>query len=263
MNDIIQLKETFTSLELVEQINIFRKKEYELKKEKGLLTDAEVKRGHFVELQHKDFLKILRNEFEEEITEGKISLSEYKDSTGRLLPYYILNLNQSKQILIRESKFVRKAILEYIDKLEEIIKNNMPKQYIPSKEQIQISLLEAKNKQAEILDSIANRCPNNKIFRQIIDSKIVELITGQNLLPLPEVEKTYSASDIAKMFNTNSKVVGKLANNNHLKTDIYSIIVHDKSPYSNKEIETYRYKKNSLDIFKTLIEGYKKARGIK
>lgn len=33
---------------------------------------------------------------------------------------YILTLNQGKQVLVRESKFVRKAVIEYIEKLENI-----------------------------------------------------------------------------------------------------------------------------------------------
>lgn len=59
---LLQNKTTISSLELVEQINIFRKED----KEKN-------------ELAHSDLLKIIRNEFEEEINEGKVSSVEYKD----------------------------------------------------------------------------------------------------------------------------------------------------------------------------------------
>ena len=73
-------KENMTSLELLEQINLFRKKE-----------------GNKKELRHFDLLNIIRNEFEEEITDRKISVSEYKDKTGRKLPMFILTLSQTKQ----------------------------------------------------------------------------------------------------------------------------------------------------------------------
>lgn len=104
-------KNRITSLELLEQINIFRKKESRS------------------ELQHKDLLKIIREEFFEEIGERKISPTSeldnnkiyevtYKDQWNRKQPMFILTLSQAKQVLTRESKTVRKAVFKYIDELE-------------------------------------------------------------------------------------------------------------------------------------------------
>ncbi len=80
-------------MELLEQINFFRKQE-----------------GNRAELQHKDLMKIIRNEFEEEIDEGKISPIFYKDSMNREQPMFELTTSQAKQVLVRESKmsFVQK-----------------------------------------------------------------------------------------------------------------------------------------------------------
>ena len=83
-------KDTMTSLEVLEQINLFREKE-----DKS-------------ELAHGDLLKIIRIEFGEEISQGKISLSN-NIVRGREYPMFILNLSQAKQILLRESLYVRKA----------------------------------------------------------------------------------------------------------------------------------------------------------
>ncbi|MCF0162105.1 MAG: phage antirepressor Ant, partial [Fusobacterium necrophorum] len=104
MNEL-QNKDTFTSLELTQLINQFRREE-----------------GDRKELEHKDLLKIIRLEFEEEINEGKISPVEYTDKKGEKRPMFILNLQQSRQVLVRESKFVRKAVIKYIDELESRIK---------------------------------------------------------------------------------------------------------------------------------------------
>ena len=102
---VIKTKDTLTSLEVLEQINLFRSKE------------------NRNELAHSDLLKIIRLEFEEEIGEGKISCtSVYKDSQGKDRPMYILTLSQAKQILLRESVYVRKAIIKYIEELEETIR---------------------------------------------------------------------------------------------------------------------------------------------
>ena len=100
-----------TSLELLEQINFFR------------LQD-----GNKTELQHKTLLEIIRDEFNEEIREQKILLSFYTKETGngtiRSYPMYILTYDQGKQVLMRESKFVRKSVIKYIQALEEKTKNN-------------------------------------------------------------------------------------------------------------------------------------------
>lgn len=113
MLEIIGLnKDRITSLELLDQINIFRKQE-----------------GNRAELQHKDLLKIIRNEFEEEINEGKISLVEYKDKKGELRPMYILTYNQAKQVLLRESKFVRRAVIHYVERLEEELQKDFIEKY--------------------------------------------------------------------------------------------------------------------------------------
>jgi hypothetical protein len=98
-----------TSLELLEQINFFR------------LQD-----GNKTELRHDNLLQIIRDEFSEEIRDLKIQVSYYTKETGngtiRTYPMYILTYEQGKQVLMRESKFVRKSVIKYIQALEE--KNN-------------------------------------------------------------------------------------------------------------------------------------------
>ena len=95
-------KDTITSLELLEQINFFRKQE-----DKS-------------DMQHKTLLEIIRSEFEEEISQQKIFLSE-NIVRGKSYPMFILTFSQSKLVLLRESRFVRKAIFRYIEELENVI----------------------------------------------------------------------------------------------------------------------------------------------
>ncbi|MBC2849847.1 ORF6C domain-containing protein [Cetobacterium sp. 8H] len=90
-----------TSLELLEEINFFRKQE-----------------GNRTKLKHYDLLKIIRDEFEEEIGAGKISESSYKNSQNKEYPMFELIISQAKQILVRESKFVRKSIIKKLDEIE-------------------------------------------------------------------------------------------------------------------------------------------------
>lgn len=105
-------KDRITSLELLDQINIFRKQE-----------------GNRAVLQHKDLLKIIRDEFEEEIDWRKISPMSYKDSYDREQPMFVLSYNQAKQVLLRESKFVRRAVIHYVEKLEEELQKDFIEKY--------------------------------------------------------------------------------------------------------------------------------------
>ncbi|MBF0709711.1 MULTISPECIES: hypothetical protein [unclassified Gemella] len=97
----LQIKDNITSLELLEQINFFR-------------SEIENKS----KLRHDDLLNVIRNEFEEEISLRKISESKYTNSRGRKYPMFILSLSQAKQVLVRESKYVRRAVIKYIEDLE-------------------------------------------------------------------------------------------------------------------------------------------------
>lgn len=131
MNEL-QNKNDFTSLELVDLINRFRTEE-----------------GNRSELSHNDFLKVLRDEFDEEIGQGNISYTPYTHPQNKQkYPMYILNLSQSRQVLVRESKFVRKAVIAYIDKLENELIKTLPHSDLSPQLQLLINM-ELKQKQIE------------------------------------------------------------------------------------------------------------------
>lgn len=116
---MLRIKDTMTSLELLKEINEFRRFEYEYKLENGLkLSAVELRNGRPKELLHYNLLATIRDEFEEEINALKIKSVDYIDDKGEKRPMFILNFNQCRQIMARESKFVRKGLFEYITKLE-------------------------------------------------------------------------------------------------------------------------------------------------
>lgn len=130
-------KESINSKELLKQINYFREMEYKEKEASNTLTEAQKKRGHYIELQHNDLLKKIRDEFNIQVNEGKNSLVEnkiiptsvngifettYKDDKGELRPMFILTIDQAKQVLLRESRIVRSKVIEYLNLLEKRIR---------------------------------------------------------------------------------------------------------------------------------------------
>lgn len=131
----LRLKNQITSKELLEQINLFREEEYKEKLKNNTLTEAQKKRGKAVKLEHKDLLDIIRDEFSEEIGLGKISPSSYKNSQNKEQPMFILTLNQAKQVLLRESKYVRRAIISYIEVLEQAIIDKAKSEWLLTRQQ--------------------------------------------------------------------------------------------------------------------------------
>ena len=135
-------KESINSKELLKQINYFREIEYKEKEANNTLTEAQKKRGHYIELQHKTLLNIIRNEFnlkidllnfEETLKEKDwknilpiyvdgVFISTYKDKYDREQIMFILTIDQAKQVLLRESKVVRKAVIQYLNLLEKRIR---------------------------------------------------------------------------------------------------------------------------------------------
>jgi hypothetical protein len=91
----------YSSLYLVKQINLFRKEE-----------------GNRATLMHYDLLKKIEKEFDEEVADGNISVSYYKDKSGKQSKYYELDYELSVQILVSESKIVRKAVLANLKSFE-------------------------------------------------------------------------------------------------------------------------------------------------
>ena len=95
-------------------------------------------------------------------------------------------------------------------------------------------------------------------YKKVLQSKATEIITGQAILPLPVAErKTYSATDIGKELGISKNKVGSLANKHNLKTDEYGKLFHDKSKYSNKEVESFRYYDNVIPVLAEILSDEK------
>lgn len=87
-------------------------------------------------MKHKTLLQIIRDEFSEEINEQKILPDTYKDSKNEDRPMFILTFSQAKQVLVRESKAVRKAVVKYLEELENKLRYNLPQNYTEALRQL-------------------------------------------------------------------------------------------------------------------------------
>ena len=262
----IRIKDTITSLELLEQINIFRREE-----------------GNRTELGHNDLLKVIRDEFEEEISLGKISQSTYINSRGKEYPMFVLTLNQAKQVLMRESKFVRKAVILYIEKLEKRIIEL--ENQLSSKDVLMLKVIKANT---EISRAIAMNeyeiqyvqpLENNlKEEKDKVILKDLELKNQKHKVDLYDTiadkDKTFTMSEVAKLINYIGvgrnilfeilRLNGILRGNNepyqkYVDAGWFKIIVTEKG---DKVVpQTVVYQKGIEKICELLDElGYKKAK---
>lgn len=93
-------------------------------------------------------------------------------------------------------------------------------------------------------------------YKQICMHYASGVLTGSPVLPLPEsTEQHLSAKEVGDLFGISAQKVGSLANANKLKTDDFGKWYHDKSPYSSKEVDTFKYNRRAVERFRELLEG--------
>ena len=93
-------------------------------------------------------------------------------------------------------------------------------------------------------------------YKHICQQKAAEVLAGANILPKQEVvKKTLSATEVGKLLGITAHKVGILANKFALKSDAYGKYFYDKSPNSNKQVETFRYYEDAVEKFKEILEG--------
>ena len=91
-------------------------------------------------------------------------------------------------------------------------------------------------------------------YEQVLNAHATRSLSGEYLLPLPEAgERLMSAGEVGAKLGISSNLVGKLANKHGLKTDRYGKWMHDKSPYSSKEVPSFRYKACVVDKLREIL----------
>lgn len=212
--------------------------------------------------EHKHLLRDIAK-YCDYLTESKIGLSDffiestYTDSTGRTLPCYLCTRKGCEMIAnkLTGQKGVAFTAL-YINAfhtMENHIKENKPLTVDKSKT-LEIKEMNARVRMSNQLLKLSKIDTLSPEYKNVLVAKSAEVLTGQMLIPLPESEqKTYSATEIGQLFGVSAQIIGRLATKHNLKTDEYGKWYHDKSRYSNKEVDTFRYNDNGVEKFRELL----------
>ncbi|NWC92618.1 MULTISPECIES: phage antirepressor N-terminal domain-containing protein [unclassified Pseudomonas] len=90
--------------------------------------------------------------------------------------------------------------------------------------------------------------------KQALLSHISELAFGQRLIPLPKVEEHLMlAGEVGALLGVSANRIGKLANQNEMKTEQYGEFRLDKSRYSSKQVETFHYNQAAVERLRKML----------
>ena len=102
-------------------------------------------------------------------------------------------------------------------------------------------LINAKVRQAKLILQSKDGKNLSPVSVELLNINALEVLAGKNLNYRPEVEKTYSAKEIAAETGLSANMIGRIATAHGLKTEEYGITVLDKSPHSAKQVASFRY----------------------
>lgn len=214
--------------------------------------------------EHKNLIRDIRTycehlgELRFELTDFFIE-STYTSEQNKEMPCYLCTRKGCEMIAnkLTGQKGVAFTAL-YINAfhaMETHIRENKPLQTVDKTKTLEIKEMNARVRMSNQLLKLAKVETLSEQYKNILVAKSAEILTGEKILPLPKSEqKTYSASEIAEMLGVSAQKIGKTANQNGMKTDEYGKWYRDKSPYSNKEVDTFRYNDKAVAKFSELLK---------
>ena len=189
--------------------------------------------------------------------------STYKDSIGRTLPCYLLTKKGCDMVANKMTG--EKGVLftaAYVTAFEAMRKHiegesktgKLPKPMTDYHQMMaETRRRNAQIQEARIYTELARRYKGTT-YEQVLNAHATKSLSGEYLLPLPEAgERLMSAGEVGAKLGISSNLVGKLANKHGLKNDQYGKWMHDKSPYSSKEVPSFRYKECVVDKLREIL----------
>ena len=211
---------------------------------------------------HNDLMKDIRR-YSEYLGEGNFSLTDffiestYTTEQNKVMPCYFITRKGCEMIANKMTgqKGVTFTAL-YINAfhaMEHQIKNSAARTESTSKK-LEIQEMNARTRMANLYLKLAEVDTKSGAYKDILVAKAAEVLAGKELIPLPLAEqKTYTATEIGEMFGISKQRVGTLANQYGMKIPEFGEWYRDKSPYSSKEVDAFRYNDKAIEKFHELL----------
>jgi Rha family phage regulatory protein len=210
---------------------------------------------HFCK-EHKHVLVSIKDILAAENSATKFFQESAFENRGKSYPEYLMNRDGFSLLVMG---FTGKEALAW--KLKYIQAFNEMEQKLKGAQTQPIDQIKALRAQAMLNNSVTRKAKaviqlSETIalpeYKEALKGHAAELLTGQRLLPKGE-HKTRSAAEIGAQLGVSANMVGRLTNTHNLKTPEYGKLFFDKSPNSNKEVETFRYYENIVPVLREIL----------
>lgn len=213
--------------------------------------------------EHKVVLRSIKEILAAQNCSTKFFSESKFENRGKQYPEYIMNRDGFSLLVMGfTGKDAMEWKIKYINAfnaMEQELRNKELEKPKQANERDKAMLLNAQSRQATLFMKLSERSSIPE-FKRIMEAYAANSLAGKEIVSLPEAkEKTYSATDIGNMLGVSKNKIGVLANANGMKCDRYGKLFYDKSPYSGKEVETFRYYECAIDKFKELLDSTCKA----
>src|SRR5690625_1416106 len=192
-------------------------------------------------------------------TEDKMSLVENGRNVTREVR--IFNEDGIYEITMLSKKPKAREFRAFVRNLLKKLRKGEYQVIQPSAEQdkLKIRMMEAqaklnnsKTRQAKLLLDMQKNNTLSPVAVELLGINALEVLTDKDTNYRPQIEKTYTATEIANELGITANKVGRIANKHKLKTEEYGIEVLDKSRHSNKQVPSFRYNEKGRQKIKEL-----------
>ena len=120
---------------------------------------------------------------------------------------------------------------------------------------IDAKLMNAKVRMSNQFLKLANVDTLSAQYKSILVAKAAEVLSDEKILPMPQSEqKMYTATEIGTMFGISAQKIGSISNKHGMKTEEFGEWYRDKSRYSCKEVDSFKYNDKAVEKFRELLK---------
>lgn len=120
----------------------------------------------------------------------------------------------------------------------------------PTSNDIDIKLINAKVKLSNQFLKLSKLPTLSPERQNDLLEKAIQVL-DETALPEP---KMYSATEIGELLGCSAQKIGLISNKHNLKTSEYGMWFRDKSRYSDKEVQTFKYNEKAVAKFRELLK---------
>lgn len=176
-----------------------------------------------------------------------------KPTGGRPRMEYVIKLDTAKEMAMLEHNEKGKRVRRYFIGVEKRYKAGKIRN--DKSDKLRIMEMNARTRMAQTYLKLAQIDTLSPTYKSVLASKASEVLAGEPIIPIPKIEqkKVYTAQEIGNMFGISANKVGRIANQNNLKTEANGEYRRDKSKHSAHECDVWVYFAAAIPEFEKII----------